>query len=180
MQLCFGFWRQHSYILFDLVKVSFQRLSRHSRRAERKIQHMFAIIQISRGHRKTNLLDRDQYPLYLDMPSGNKVCLPYLAALVRLADEIDVTASRNSSAIYDLSKITGEIDIIEFMKHEAVKGLEIEKDQFTMLVQTDDEEIYERLCLVASKMQKTLLSCKEAVKETPYSITQERVVVKRI
>ena len=143
-------------------------------------QHMFAIIQISRGHRKTNLLDRDQYPLYLDMPSGNKVCLPYLSALVRLADEIDVTASRNSSAIYDLSKITGEIDIIEFMKHEAVKGLEIEKDQFTMFVQTDDEEIYERLCLVASKMQKTLLSCKEAVKETPYSITQERVVVKRI
>lgn len=143
-------------------------------------QHMFAIIEISRGHRKTNLFDREQYPLKLDLPNGNSICLPYLTALVRLADEIDVTASRNSSAIYDLSKITGEVDIIEFMKHEAVKGLEIEDDQFVMLVHTDDEEIFERLSLVASKMQKTLLLCKEAIKETPYVITQQRVVVKRI
>ena len=73
--------------------------------------HLFAVMQISRGHRKTDLFNEEQYPNDLSIPnSGNKICVSYLAALVRLADEIDVTAARNSHMIYDLSKITKEID----------------------------------------------------------------------
>ena len=52
-------------------------------------EHLFAIAQISRGHRKTNLLDHEEFPLELKVPNGNTICLPYLSALVRLADEID-------------------------------------------------------------------------------------------
>ena len=105
-------------------------------------EHMFAIIQISRGHRKTNLLDLEEYPVELKVPNGNTICLPYLSALVRLADEIDVTASRNSEAIYDLSKIVEEVHLIEFMKHEAVKGLELKEKEFVMYVSTNDEKIF--------------------------------------
>jgi len=144
-------------------------------------QHMFAIIQISRGHRKTNLLDQEEYPVELKVPNGNTICLPYLSALVRLADEIDVTASRNSEAIYDLSKIVEERHLIEFMKHEAVKGLELKEKEFVMYVSTDDEKIYQKLIILAEKMKKTLDECRNVVNvETRYQITQEDVRIERI
>lgn len=144
-------------------------------------QHMFAIMQISRGHRKTDLLNEKEYPRDLKLENGNTVCLSYLAALVRLADEIDVTAARNSHAIYDISKIEVQIDLIEFMKHDAVKDLEIRDDEFVMKVQTDDEDIYKKIGILASKMQKTLDECRGVVNNhTDFLIKQERVVVELI
>lgn len=143
-------------------------------------QHMFAIIQISRGHRKTNLLDENEYPLSLQLDNGNTICLPYLAALIRLADEIDVTASRNSSAIYDINKIEREIDLIEFMKHEAVNDLIINNDEFIMKVSTNKENIFKSLEVMAGKMQKTLDQCREAVNNrSKFLITQERIKIDR-
>lgn len=144
-------------------------------------QHLFSIIQISRGHRKTDLHDENGYPPALALGNGNTICLPYLSALVRLADEIDVTASRNSKATYDLSKIVHEIDLIEFMKHEAVKDLEITDKEFVMVVETNDQKIFDKLNILAGKMKKTLDYCRGVVNNhTSFEITQEDVVIKRI
>ena len=144
-------------------------------------QHLFAIIQISRGHRKTDLYDESQYPSALLTPNGNTICLPYLSALVRLADEIDVTAARNPGVIYDISKIAEEKNLIEFMKHEAVKGLDIREKEFVMKVDTDDSNLLEKLKILASKMQKTLAQCRDVVaNKTKFVITQERVIVEKI
>ena len=144
-------------------------------------EHLFAIIQISRGHRKTDLNDEKEYPLNLKVPGGSTICLPYLSALVRLADEIDVTASRNSKAIYDLNKIVKEIDLIEFMKHEAVRGLEITDKAFIMNIKSDDQKIVDGLNILAGKMKKTLDYCRSAVNNrTSFVITQEDVIIKNI
>lgn len=144
-------------------------------------EHLFAIIQISRGHRKTDLNDEKEYPLNLKVPSGNTICLPYLAALVRLADEIDVTASRNSKAIYDLNKIVKEIDLIEFMKHEAVHSLDITDKAFIMGIKSDDSKIIEDLNILAGKMKKTLDYCRGVVNNrTSFTITQEDVIIKNL
>ena len=35
--------------------------------------HLRAVIQISRGHRKTNLMDEENYPLQLPVPNGNTI-----------------------------------------------------------------------------------------------------------
>ena len=100
---------------------------------------------------------------------------------MRLADEIDVTASRNSKATYDLSKIVKEIDLIEFMKHEAVKDLEITDKEFIMVVETSDQNIFDKLNILAGKMKKTLDYCRDAVNNhTSFEITQADVVIKRI
>ena len=145
------------------------------------LEHLFAIIQISRGHRKTDLKDEKEYPRALKLSNGNTICLPYLSALVRLADEIDVTASRNSHAIYDISKITKEIDLIEFMKHEAIKSLEVDEKEFIMKVETEDEQLLKQLNIVANKMKKTLDYCREVVNNlTPYTITQEDIKLVKI
>ena len=144
-------------------------------------EHMFAVIQISRGHRKTDLEDINEYPVSLKVPNGNTICLPYLSALVRLADEIDVTASRNSGAIYDINTITNEIDLIEFMKHEAVRSLDINEKEFVVHVDTDDDKLLEKLNVLVGKMKKTLDNCHSVVnKETPFKITQESVRLERI
>ena len=144
-------------------------------------EHLFAIKEISRGHRKTDLFNENEYPVELKLPSGNKICLPYLAALVRLADEIDVTAARNSHAIYDLSKITHEVDLIEFMKHGAVKDLIVEEDKFIMKVDPQDEKMMESMMIIANKMQNTLDICRKAVNgRTPFTITQEKVIVEKV
>ena len=144
-------------------------------------EHLFAIAQISRGHRKTNLFDEKEYPVALKVPNGHTICLPYLAALVRLADEIDVTASRNSEVIYDLDKIVEEKHLIEFMKHEAVKGLEIKNDAFIMLISSNNEKILKSLDILVGKMKKTLLECQSVVNEkTPFKITQETVIMEKI
>lgn len=144
-------------------------------------EHLFTIIQISRGHRKTDLNDEKEYPLNLKVPSGNTICLPYLAALVRLADEIDVTASRNSKAIYDLNKIVKEIDLIEFMKHEAVHSLDITDKAFIMGIKSDDPKIIEGLNILAGKMKKTLDYCRSVVNNrTSFTITQDDVIIKNL
>ena len=144
-------------------------------------EHMFAIIQISRGHRKTDLHDHNEYPVAFKVPNGNTICLPYLAALVRLADEIDVTASRNPGAIYDISKILEEVHLIEFMKHEAVKGLDINEKEFILYVSTDDEKILKSLNVLVGKMKKTLDDCRKVVNGvTPYQISQESIRIVRI
>ena len=143
--------------------------------------HLRAIIQIARGHRKTSLTDESAYPLALQMPSGNTICLPYLSALIRIADEMDVAAARNSALLYDIDSIVDETQIREHQRHRAIRDLVVSKDAFTMLVSTDDPEIMARIREMAVKMQKTLDDCRKAVLgRTPYAITQERILIREL
>nr|MCR5451259.1 hypothetical protein [Lachnospiraceae bacterium] len=57
-------------------------------------EHLFAIIQTSRGHRKTDLYDEKEYPDVI-LPNGNVIRTVYTSAIVRIADEIDVASDRN-------------------------------------------------------------------------------------
>ena len=143
-------------------------------------EHLWAIIEISRGHRKTPLLDPEQYPISLITPSGGKICLPYLAALIRLADEIDVSASRNPSLIYNLEADTEKYNF-EFIRHHAIRELLIEPGEFVLVVKTDDENVYKDVLRITDKMQKVLDECLVAVTgRTPFTITQRHVLVKRV
>lgn len=138
--------------------------------------HLRIIVQIARGHRKTNLMDEEEYPLALPVPGGNTVCLPYLAALIRLADEIDVTAARNPILMYDLEALTDETQILEHKKHKAVHSLQVTENAFTLLADCSDPGITGSLQVLAGKMQHTLDECRKAVNgRTPFMITQEQV-----
>lgn len=138
--------------------------------------HLRAIIQISRGHRKTNLLDESVYPIDLRVPNGNTICLPYLAALIRLADEIDVTSARDSALLYDVEGLKNAYSIEIHKRHQAVHELRISPTAFTLLVDTSDKEVDEAVCDMARKMQETLDDCRGAVNgRTPHIITQQHV-----
>lgn len=138
--------------------------------------HLWAIIQVSRGHRKTDLMDEKEYPPLLEMPDGKPVCLPYLAAMIRLADEIDVAAARNPILLYDIEALTIEHEIIENKKVRAVRRLDISEKVFTVVVEPDEPFILAGVREIVGKMQRTLDICQQAVRaRTPYTITQERV-----
>ena len=138
--------------------------------------HRWAIVQVARGHRKTDLMDEKEYPVEFRVPDGNAVCLPYLSALIRLADEIDVAAARNPVLLYDIESLTDEKQIIENKKVRAVRRLEVREDSFVLYVDPSDRDILRRLYEMAGKMQKTLDTCRAAVLgRTPYEITQRRI-----
>ena len=107
--------------------------------------HLWAVIEVSRGHRKTSLMDETEYPLAMRTPDGESVCLPYLSALIRLADEIDVTAARNSALLYDIGALTDRTQINYHRMHKAVRDLIVSRDAFTLTVETEDEEIMESI-----------------------------------
>ena len=144
-------------------------------------EHLFAIKQVSRGHRKTDLYDERTYPTNYKLPNGNTVCLPYLAALIRLADEIDVVATRNPLVLYDIDDITDEIELVENKKLMAVQSMYMTESAFVLSYLTDDENIAKAIEEMVVKMQKTLDYCRDVVhKRTDFTISQSRVITKRI
>ena len=144
-------------------------------------EHLWAVIQIARGHRKTDLMDEKQYPAALRVPDGNTVCLPYLSALIRLADEIDVAAARNPTLLYDIESLTDAVEIIENKKVKAVRELLVTEDEFVLFVDPSDKVILGHIRNMVVKMQKTLDFCRRvAALRTPYVITQQRVRMEEI
>ena len=150
-------------------------------------EHLFAITQVARGHRKTDLFDEKEYPASFRVPDGNTICLPYLASLIRLADEIDVAASRNPKLLYDLKSLTVEREIFFNKMLTVVRSMDITSDAFILKLDpagiTDTgsysaSDLRESLIRMAEKMQDTLDYCRRVVgTRTPYEITQEKVLI---
>ena len=145
-------------------------------------EHLNAIINTSRGHRKTNLKDETVYPIEYKLSNGNTVCMPYLAALIRLADEIDVAAARNPVLLYDLESVMDDIvEYIENKKLLSVHNLFVDREEFTVIAEETEDMITESIHKMVNKMQMTLDQCRDAVNgRTPFVITQERVILKYI
>ena len=111
-------------------------------------------------------------------PNGNKVCLPYLSALIRLADEIDFVASRNPVLLYDIDDYTIDKEILFALMTTAVKSLVITEKAFIFNVSTDDPKIRDGLKHITEKMQHTLNYCRNVVESrTDYRIIQEKIIL---
>ena len=141
-------------------------------------EHTFAVMQVVRGHRKTDLFDTKEFPAGFALPNGSTVCLPYLAALIRLADEVDIDALRSTILLFDVDHFKDEEEIFYYYRTRACEKLEVTGDAFIMHVRTDDPAIADGLEKLRDKIQDTLDLCKAAVENTPYTITQRRVELK--
>lgn len=137
-------------------------------------EHVDAIVMVSRGHRKTDLLDRGEYPDDFRVPNGNTVCVPYLSALIRLADEMDIASDRN--IFFDYSE---HEDNVEWRKHHAIRHMEITEDAFVLNVVRDDEKVMTVVEESVEKLQQTLDFCREvSERRTPFRISQRQVVIR--
>ena len=143
--------------------------------------HAFAVEEIARGHRKTDLFDPTEFPADLPVPGGNTLCVPYLAALVRLADEVDVATNRSPVLLRDheihVEVIQQKIDSLQ----EAVREVRVEPDAFTLRVHTDSEKVLKDVLELQETIQATLDYCRRVVSErTPFEISQTKVIMERI
>ncbi len=141
-------------------------------------EHGWGIIQICRGHRKTDLLDPAEYPSEFTMPNGSTVHLPYLSALIRLADEIDVLASRNPLMLYDMESFIDPKEIAYHKRHLAVQSMNITRDAFELLVAPADPETTRMITDMKKKMEQTLQYCRKVAEATsPFRISQKEVTL---
>lgn len=138
-----------------------------------------AIIQVCRGHRKTDLMDQTGYPPQFEVEPGKAVSLPYLAALLCLADELDIAAERNVSFLYDVEKMPSARDRREFRKHMAIRRVELEPEQVVVYAWTEDPEIRAGVKEVTDKLRDKLLMCRRvAAERSSFVITQADVVLR--
>ena len=137
---------------------------------------VFAIVQISRGHRKTDLMDENEYPVLMT-PYGI-IRTAFLAAIIRLADEIDVGVDRNSELLFDSSKARGVNGTEAFGTHESIRRVEVEDDAIVLYTKPKAPEYRKLICDLADKVQETLDYCREvASARSDFCISQTSVKI---
>jgi len=138
-------------------------------------EHIQAIAYISEGHRKTDLFDESIIPTTITVPNGNQLHLPYLASLIRLADELDIAADRNIGIFED------NTDTIFKMMHRSVRCLHILPDTIRLDVETSDPALFDDIKKELSKLEHTLQLCGEVcAKRSPFQIRQKSLTISRI
>ena len=136
-----------------------------------------AIVQVSRGHRKTDLLDRSEFG---DIKTGNAIIrTAYLSAVMRLADEIDVASDRNPKLLFEDKTVTDEKSIIEFGLHESILYVDVGDDAVTLHIKPKTAEYRSKIEELADKITDTLNYCTAVAEQTSdLRIRQNRVIIK--
>lgn len=137
---------------------------------------VYAIMQVSRGHRKADLFDETVYH-DLMTPDGI-IRTAFLAAIVRLADEIDVGVDRNSELLFDSSNVQGQNGIEAWGTHESIRSVEVREDALVLYTKPKAPEFRELIKNLANKVQETLDYCREvASSRSDFCITQTSVKI---
>lgn len=137
---------------------------------------VFPIVQLSRGHRKTDLMDEKEYPVIRTI--RGTIRLPYLAAVLRLADEIDVASDRNLDILFRNVEIRTEGDYIAFGTHGSIYKVDVEKDKITLKCRPKAPEFSSMIDRLAVKIEGTLDYCRSVTESrSDIKITQSKIVV---
>lgn len=115
-----------------------------------------AIALVSLGHRKVDLLNNGIYEprTYLD-DSNDFVCLPYLASILRLADELEMSTARIPDLLVDYYWPENEISQTEWAKSRSIERINVDTDNSLVIVagKCDDLRIYNALLELCDKIQ---------------------------
>lgn len=133
-------------------------------------EHLFAICALAHGHRKADLLNETEFPTDFLLPNGNRANLAYLAALVRLADEIDVTSDRN--LLFDYSQMNenwSKKQNLCFQCHGAIKTLEVYNEALVLLYATDDAVVEQEIFRIRGKVERSFAVYRDVTEHrTPF------------
>lgn len=126
-----------------------------------------AIAEVGRGHRKTDLLDETCYPTDYDLGDGSKANLAALAAVIRLADELDIASDRNPDLLYQTETMEGlsEKDVFEFSKHDAIRPIVFAAQAIQIYADADNDEIAQGVMDCVRIVKETLSYCISVLKK---------------
>ena len=100
------------------------------------------------------------------------------AAVLRLADEIDVGMDRNPELLFDTSKLTRQVDIDAFGTHESIRTVDVTADAIILGTRPKEPRFVQLIETLAGKIQETMDYCRDvAEKRSDLRITQERVEI---
>ena len=108
--------------------------------------------QAARGHRKTDLMDPGEYPADLVI-RGERICLPLIAGLIRLADELDLCCERSGLLGRAGRAVNDPYSRLVWRTHGTVKRLDIQAEEFVIVEEGADEETHRELQKWAGKLQ---------------------------
>ena len=130
-------------------------------------QYANAIAEVGRGHRKTDLMDEDLYPIDFDLGDGQTANIALLAALIRLCDELDIASDRNPDLLYDTETMEGmsEKDVFEFSKHEAIHSVSFSEDSIVVIAGTDRADIADGVVEAIRTVKETLEYCLSVIQK---------------
>lgn len=129
-------------------------------------EYVYCISQVARGHRKANLLDESGFPHDYLLKNGKKVNLAYITALVKLADELDVTASRNLLFNYNtVDEKWSKKQTMCYKCHGAIKKLEARDGELILYYDTKEPEVEQEILQTRSKVDHTFAEYREVVEK---------------
>lgn len=148
-------------------------------------KYALGIALVAAGHRKVELADFDIYEPRFYAKSGKKfACLPYLAAILRIADELDVTNSRTPRLLTKYYMPNNEISVKEWNKHIATSQRNYAGETVIFEVTCTDQNIYAALQDQFEKIQNVINYCQKVIrsipliKETVYSLSIIKILPK--
>jgi anti-anti-sigma factor len=122
-----------------------------------------AIAEAGRGHRKTDLTDRTLYPTALAL-GGGAVNLAFLTAVIRIADELDISAERNLLMHFAGFVMGNQADVVEFQKHSLISST-FSGEKIIVKGETNSIKAFDDLTVMCNKIQETLNHCQSIVKD---------------
>lgn len=119
-------------------------------------EYIYCISQVIRGHRKADILNSENFPADFRLKNGNTVNIAFLTALVKLADELDVTADRNLLFDYNtVAKEWSEKQTMCYKCHGAIKNLGVRKTSLVLYYQSDEPSVCDEILNTRGKVERT-------------------------
>ena len=145
-------------------------------------EHMYCISQVARGHRRANILDEAAFPRDYLLKNGSRVNLAYITALVKLADELDVTADRNLMFDYNnLDENWTARQTMCYKCHGAIKRLGVGGDSLILYYSTSEPEVEKEILRISGKVGDTFNEYVDVVqKRTGFKNRFKSVSLERI
>lgn len=107
-------------------------------------EYVFPVMQAVRGHRKTDLWDENAFPAAFQIGTES-VCLPYIAGIIRLADEMDLCRDRNSTLGGEEQMISDSYSRLVWRTHDTVTGMELTEKECILYAEGGDRDTWEEL-----------------------------------
>ena len=131
-------------------------------------KYALAIGLVAEGHRKTDLGNFEIYQCTF-FPKNGKLfsCLPYLASVLRIADELDITNSRTPKLLTKYYMPNNEVSIREWNKHISTSQRNYFGNKVIFQIDCSDQNIYAALQDQFEKIQKVINYCQKIIRAIP-------------
>lgn len=128
-----------------------------------------AIALVAMGHRKENLIDEELFkPKYIVKSGSDFVCLPFLAGILRLADELDITNDRITDLLFDKYLPQNIISKKEWVKHKSTYYVSFDENKIIIIAQCSNRQLYESLLKRYNKVEETLTYVRKIIRHLPF------------